>query len=53
MSGPLLLPVWEQLAVAKPRLAATMRGYLAETACRIYFPTNEAFITLRVKPATG
>jgi site-specific recombinase XerD len=33
VSGPLLLPVWEQLVVAKPQLAATMRRYLDQIAC--------------------
>jgi site-specific recombinase XerD len=33
MSGPLLLPTWEQLAVAKPQLVATMRRYLQQIAC--------------------
>jgi hypothetical protein len=28
VSGPLLLPTWEQLATAKPQLVDTMRRYL-------------------------
>jgi site-specific recombinase XerD len=33
VSGPLLLPSWEQLEVAKPQVAATMRRYLEQIAC--------------------
>jgi hypothetical protein len=33
MSGPLLMPTWEQLAVAKPQLVATMGRYLQQIAC--------------------
>ncbi len=33
MSGPLLLPTWEQLATAKPQLVDTMRRYLQQVAC--------------------
>ncbi len=32
MSAPLLLPVCEQLAVARPQLAVTMRRYLEQIA---------------------
>lgn len=32
MSGPLLLPTWEQLSV-RPQLVATMRRYLEQIAC--------------------
>jgi len=30
MSGPLLLPTWEQLATRAPDLVATMRRYLQQ-----------------------
>jgi hypothetical protein len=30
VSGPLLLPTWEQLVVAKPQVVATMRRYLEQ-----------------------
>ncbi|HEX6231655.1 MAG TPA: hypothetical protein VFZ63_00870 [Jiangellaceae bacterium] len=33
MSGPLLLPTWEQLAAVKPQLVDTMRRYLQQIAC--------------------
>jgi hypothetical protein len=33
MSGPLLLPTWEQLALTRPRVVATMRAYLAQVTC--------------------
>ncbi len=33
MSGPLLLPSWEELLAAKPRMVATMRRYLEQIAC--------------------
>ena len=33
MSGPLLLPTWEQLASTRPDLVATMRRYLAQIGC--------------------
>ena len=33
MTGPLLLPSWEQLEAAKPQVAATMRRYLDQIAC--------------------
>jgi hypothetical protein len=33
VSGPLLLPTWEQLATAKPQLVDTMRRYLQQVAC--------------------
>jgi hypothetical protein len=33
VSGPLLLPTWEQLAVDKPCLVETMRRYLRQIAC--------------------
>ena len=33
MSGPLLLPTWEQLAGTKPQVVATMRRYLQQIAC--------------------
>jgi site-specific recombinase XerD len=33
MSGPLLLPPWEQLAASRPDLVATMRRYLAQIDC--------------------
>jgi site-specific recombinase XerD len=33
VSGPLLLPSWEQLAVLKPQMVATMRRYLEQIAC--------------------
>jgi integrase len=33
VSGPLLLPAWEQLAVAKPQVVATMRRYLEQIGC--------------------
>jgi site-specific recombinase XerD len=35
MSGPLLLPRWEQLAVERPVLVATMRRYLTQIACTL------------------
>ena len=33
MSGPLLLPTWEQLEATHPRMVATMRAYLDQVAC--------------------
>jgi site-specific recombinase XerD len=33
VSGPLLLPTWEQLAGTKPQVVATMRRYLQQIAC--------------------
>ncbi|MGH3884254.1 MAG: tyrosine-type recombinase/integrase [Pseudonocardiaceae bacterium] len=33
MSGPLLLPTWEQLAGSRPELVATMRRYLEQIGC--------------------
>ena len=33
MSGPLLLPTWEQLEATHPQVVATMRAYLAQVAC--------------------
>jgi site-specific recombinase XerD len=33
VSGPLLLPTWEQLAITRPRVVATMRRYLQQIAC--------------------
>jgi hypothetical protein len=33
VNGPLLLPTWEQLAVANPQVVATMRRYLQQVAC--------------------
>jgi site-specific recombinase XerD len=33
VSGPLLLPTWEQLAIAKPQVVATMRRYLQQIGC--------------------
>ena len=33
MSGPLLLPTWEQLAAVTPQLVDTMRRYLQQIAC--------------------
>ena len=33
MSGPLLLPTWEQLADTKPQVVATMRRYLTQIGC--------------------
>jgi site-specific recombinase XerD len=33
VSGPLLLPTWEQLAVDKPQLVETMHRYLQQIAC--------------------
>ena len=33
MSGPLLLPTWEQLEATHPQVVATMRTYLAQVAC--------------------
>ncbi|MDP9092284.1 MAG: tyrosine-type recombinase/integrase [Actinomycetota bacterium] len=35
MSGPLLLPRWEQLAIGRPVLVATMRRYLSQIACTL------------------
>ena len=35
MSGPLLLPRWDELAVGRPVLVATMRRYLAQIACTL------------------
>jgi len=33
VSGPLLLPTWEQLADTKPQVVATMRRYLTQIGC--------------------
>jgi site-specific recombinase XerD len=33
VSGPLLLPTWDQLAAVKPQLVDTMRRYLQQIAC--------------------
>ena len=33
MTGPLLLPTWEQLEATHPQVVATMRAYLAQVAC--------------------
>jgi hypothetical protein len=33
VTGPLLLPTWDQLTKNQPRLAATMRGYLEQIGC--------------------
>ena len=33
MSGPLLLPTWDQLTKNRPRLVATMRRYLEQIGC--------------------
>ena len=33
MSGPLLLPTWDQLQATHPQVVATMRAYLAQIAC--------------------
>ena len=33
VSGPLLLPTWEQLAITKPQVVATMRRYLQQVEC--------------------
>jgi hypothetical protein len=33
VSGPLLLPTWEQLCVTHPAMVATMRRYLQQVAC--------------------
>ena len=33
MSGPLLLPTWDQLEATHPHVVATMRAYLAQVAC--------------------
>ena len=33
MSGPLLLPTWEQLGVTHPAMVATMSRYLQQVAC--------------------
>jgi site-specific recombinase XerD len=33
VSGPLLLPTWEQLHVTHPAMVATMRRYLQQVAC--------------------
>jgi hypothetical protein len=33
VSGPLLLPTWEQLAFDRPHVVATMRRYLEQIAC--------------------
>ncbi|MBK9696686.1 MAG: tyrosine-type recombinase/integrase [Propionibacteriaceae bacterium] len=33
MSGPLLLPTWDVLAVARPELVVTMRAYLTQLGC--------------------
>ncbi len=33
VSGPLLLPTWDVLAVARPELVVTMRAYLTQVGC--------------------
>lgn len=33
MSGPLLLPTWDQLEASHPQVVATMRAYLEQVAC--------------------
>ena len=33
MSGPLLLPRWDELAAAQPGLVGTMRRYLTQLEC--------------------
>jgi site-specific recombinase XerD len=33
VSGPLLLPTWEELASSMPQVVATMRRYLVQVAC--------------------
>lgn len=33
VSGPLLLPTWDQLTKNRPRLVATMRRYLEQIGC--------------------
>ena len=35
MSGPLLLPTWDDLAAERPVLVATMRAYLRQIACTL------------------
>jgi site-specific recombinase XerD len=35
VSGPLLLPRWDELAVGRPVLVATMRRYLTQIACTL------------------
>ena len=35
MTGPLLLPAWDELAESRPVLVATMRDYLRQIACTL------------------
>ncbi len=52
VKGQPLLPVWEQLAVAKPQPAATMSRYLEQIAC-VFRPGSVSGADLALRSFAG